>query len=418
MIFVFTNICRYVLPVKWQLRTEHAPEVCYFCLNQKNVFGYSWKTRKGIKYTSVESVYGAVRRSDQAQFSAGEMREMQQDDEINVDMNDDFDMEYDVESETVAEAQASAVDSSSTFTPERLTRQLAGEVILFTQQDLIILANELGLTIRQKEHLGSRLMDHNVVDKMFRNTATRGRALTEKIDELFRTDPTSKITYCWNIKELFIVLMHRHNADDWRLFIDGSSESLKAALVHNGNKLPTIPVAYGRGVKETYASMQAIIMLTQYNEHKWQICGDLKVVAILMGLKQGYCKHQCFLCLWEGRKDALHYDYTHKWPIRPEVDISEWHSQVQKPLIEDRTKILLPPLHIKLGLVRNLSIKLPRDGEAYKCLHGFFRSHGVSDAKIGAGKTISVFNIFLHPVNFSIHFLYLYFFRYFYWASD
>lgn len=183
-----------------------------------------------------------------------------------------------------------------------------------------------------------------------------------------------------------IVLGQRHNPDEWRLFIDGSSESLKAALVHIGNKLPTIPVAYARGVKETYASMQAILMLVQYNEHNWHICGDLKVVGILMGLKQGYCKHQCFLCLWEGRKDDLHYDYTHKWAIRPEIDIQEKLSQIAPPLVRDRTKILLPPLHIKLGLVRNFSVKLPRDGEAYKCLHAFFRNQGLSDAKIAAGK--------------------------------
>lgn len=120
-------------------------------------------------------------------------------------------------------------------------------------------------------------MDHNVVDAAIRNTATRGRALTEKFDELFQYDPTTTITYCWNIKELFILLGQRHNPEEWRLFIDGSSESLKAALVHNGNKLPTIPVAYARNVKETYASMQAILMLVQHNEHNWHICGDLKV---------------------------------------------------------------------------------------------------------------------------------------------
>jgi hypothetical protein len=39
--------------------------------------------------------------------------------------------------------------------------------------------------------------------------------------------------------------MHvRHRPEQWRLFIDVSKTSLKAVLLHNGNKLPSIPVAY------------------------------------------------------------------------------------------------------------------------------------------------------------------------------
>lgn len=396
---------RYILPVKWKLRSEHVSEECYFCLNQPKVFGVRWNFRNTIKYTTVESVIPAIRRTRDNSFSPGELRQLIR--AIDVDMNDfDVDHHHDTERTFDPDAPqastsgdpsispASTEDTSPTWTPDRIERQLAEEKIDFTQQDVNILANELRLVIRQREHLGSRLMDHNIVDGDYRNTAGRGRALTEKFDELFRTDPISKITYCWNIKELFILLQRRHVPEEWRLFIDGSSESLKAVLVHIGNQLPSIPVAYARNVKETYASMQAILMLTQYHLYNWQICGDLKVVAILMGLKQGYAKHQCFLCLWEGRADKLHYDEKHVWEPRPDIDIKEKISQVAPPLIADRSKILLPPLHIKLGLVRNFTKKLPRDGEAYKCLHTFFRGHGLSNAKIEAGKLISIFNIY------------------------
>lgn len=208
------NICRFVLLVKFQLRTEHAPEVCYFCVNQPNVHGHNWNNRTQIKYVTVESVYGAIRRTKENAFTPGELRELQQQEYVNVDLNamdyEEFDFAMPQDPEDLPEAPEpsisgaesslpSAADSSATWTPDRVARQLAGEKIEFTQQDLNILANELKLTIRQKEHLASQLMDHNVVDDAFRVSAARGRALTERFDELFRTDPITTITYCWNV---------------------------------------------------------------------------------------------------------------------------------------------------------------------------------------------------------------------------
>ncbi len=37
------------------------------------------------------------------------------------------------------------------------------------------------------------------------------------------------------------------------------------------------------------------------------LCGDLKVVALLMGLLGGYTKYCCFLCEWESRAINSHY---------------------------------------------------------------------------------------------------------------
>jgi hypothetical protein len=45
--------------------------------------------------------------------------------------------------------------------------------------------------------------------------------------------------------------MHmKHSSEQWRLFIDASKKSLKAVLLHNGNKLPSIPVAYAPSTKK------------------------------------------------------------------------------------------------------------------------------------------------------------------------
>ncbi|CAH1388743.1 unnamed protein product, partial [Nezara viridula] len=45
----------------------------------------------------------------------------------------------------------------------------------------------------------------------------------------------------------------------------------------------------------------------KYQDYQWQICGDLKVVAILLGMQRGFTKFCCFLCEWDSRDRASHY---------------------------------------------------------------------------------------------------------------
>ena len=37
--------------------------------------------------------------------------------------------------------------------------------------------------------------------------------------------------------------------------------------------------------------------------HKWLICGDLKVIGLVLGLQGGYSKFPCFLSHWDSRAD-------------------------------------------------------------------------------------------------------------------
>jgi len=88
----------------------------------------------------------------------------------------------------------------------------------------------------------------------------------------------------------------RHSPEQWRLFIDASKTSLKSVLLHNGNKLPSIPVAYAPSTKQTYTTMNNILVEANYKKYQWEFGGDLKVIAILLGLQAGYTKYSCFLC--------------------------------------------------------------------------------------------------------------------------
>ena len=87
-----------------------------------------------------------------------------------------------------------------------------------------------------------------------------------------------------------------------------------------------------------------------YGKFKWQICGDLKVIALLLGLQQGFTKYCCFICEWDSRARSLHYSRK-DWPARKSLEPGIMNVENQ-PLVEP-SKILLPLMHLKLGLMKN-----------------------------------------------------------------
>jgi len=98
-----------------------------------------------------------------------------------------------------------------------------------------------------------------------------------------------------------------HCSDEWSLFIDSSKVSLKAVLLHIGNVLPSIPVAHAFGIKESDDSMKQLLQYIKNDTYKWNICADLKVIALLLGLQLGYTKFPYLLCKWDNRDKAYQY---------------------------------------------------------------------------------------------------------------
>lgn len=247
------TIIKYELPMQWLNRSEHSAMSCYFCINNEKTSGIRFNTRDQIEYDLVDSVLPPVLKK-----RAQENQEEQQPMDIELG---DLDMDVGAvgggePEEAIAgasgettppgaslsvvetESPPSAVDTSSTFQPDRRDMQKTHEPILFRQADVDNLAKELRLDDKKKELLGLRLADHNVVDSEFRVTAGRKRRHTQEIDEMYRTDNATKMTYCWNIRLLFLRMRQPHNPNEWRLFIDGGKKSLKAVLLHNTNVHP------------------------------------------------------------------------------------------------------------------------------------------------------------------------------------
>ena len=63
--------------------------------------------------------------------------------------------------------------------------------------------------------------------------------------------------------------------------------SLKLFLLYNGNKLPSVPLAHAANMKESYENMNLLFGKIRYDEFKWKLCGDLKVVALSFGMQIG-----------------------------------------------------------------------------------------------------------------------------------
>ena len=193
-------------------------------------------------------------------------------------------------------------------------------------------------------------------------------------------DVTGSICHCTDVDGLMRGLGVEHIVEDWRLFIDSSKTSLKAVLLHNGNRYASVPVGYSTHMKETYENMSELLETIRYRVYNWSICGDLKVIAILMGMQTGYTKYMCFICEWDSR-DRKHHYTKKNWPIRDRMQPG--NKNVLHQALVDRDKILMPPLHIKLGLMKNFVKALDSETDAFKYLRNKFPE--LSYAKVKEG---------------------------------
>lgn len=129
------------------------------------------------------------------------------------------------------------------------------------------------------------------------------------------------------------------------------------------NKFGLIRIAHSTKLKEEYSNTALVIDKIKYKEHGWVICVDLNMVNFLLGQQNGYPKYSCFLCLWDSRDKENHWT-RREWPNRKYMVVGE-KNVVREPLVE-RNKIILPPLHIKLGLMKQFVKALNQDNQCFQ----------------------------------------------------
>uniref|UniRef100_UPI00358FD4EB uncharacterized protein n=1 Tax=Myxine glutinosa TaxID=7769 RepID=UPI00358FD4EB len=265
-------------------------------------------------------------------------------------------------------------DISGTYQPTGETSQPK----LFSQAELNDLTRDLCLSKESAQLLGSRLRENRLLAP--ETTFSWYRSRKEEFREYFSSDDEVSLVYCSNITGLIAAMGLAYDPTEWRLFVDSSSRSLKAVLLFNGNKIASVPVGHSVQMTENYSNMEHLLTALKYKDHNWMICGDLKVVSMVLGLQGGYTKYPCFLCLWDSRADKQHY-VQRNWPERSGLEPGS-HNVVSHALVNPQ-KILLPPLHIKLGLMKNFVKTLNKEGRAFAFLNKKFPR--VSEAKLKAG---------------------------------
>lgn len=102
--------------------------------------------------------------------------------------------------------------------------------------------------------------------------------------------------------------------------------------------------------KSPMKTYSTFLWASNMKKHKWQVCGDLKIVATVLGLQLHYMKNCCLLWEWDSRDREAHFK-RRKWPRRTSLEPGS-KNIVCIPLFTPNL-IILPSLHIKLGLMKN-----------------------------------------------------------------
>ena len=133
-------------------------------------------------------------------------------------------------------------------------------------------------------------------------------------------------------------------------------------------------------LEENYTNVKTLLIALKCDQFNLQVTGDFRIVAFLVGLQGGFTKFLCYLCHWDSRDTTAHY---HK-RIRPKrTEYSVGYSNIKWDPLIDPIKILLPPLRINLGLIKQFVKALDKNSDAFKHLQNFFTE--ISEAKTEAG---------------------------------
>lgn len=345
------------VPMIWTNPINHDPSNCYACVNTKR--GLQKKNMAKFQYKSVRSAQVPLPHTDNIPTRCPSP---------------------DVFSTDEYMSSLPEMGVQYLYNPEPSD---ISSPIMITQERLDFIVAKLQLTQRKSEELGSFLRAHNLLAPTTKVSAYRKRQAD--LQKMFSVNDSKTYSYCSDVTALMASMNIEHKPEEWRLFIDSSTTSLKAVLLHKTNLKPSIPVAYSTDTKETYNILKTILESIDYAKHEWKICCDLKVVAMLCGMQSGYTKNMCFMCDWDTRFKGNQYN-TKNWNMRNESNIG-FRNVVREPLVS-KEKILLPPLHVKLGIVKSFIKTIAKGEKVMTCLKEIFPR--LSPAKLMNGKYICI----------------------------
>ncbi|XP_077974510.1 uncharacterized protein LOC144430449 [Styela clava] len=270
-----------------------------------NTKGINRKNRKSLVYPNLESAIRPIPHCNEIPVPVFEGLP-----ELELPCSEEY--------QTSTESSEGTV-SDIWFSPSSLPQ-------LFSQEELNDLTRDLNLFKESSELLASRLNEKILLQPGTLITFYRKRP----IEFLSYFTQEKDIVYCNNVAGLLRQLgVQQYDPQDWRLFIDSSKRSLKCVLLHNGNLFGSVPLGHSTTLKEKYDEIKFALEKISYRY-------------------RARTEH------WI-KKD---------WPVRSEL-IPGFLNVLAPPLV-DRSKIVFPPLHIKLGIMKQFVKALEKDGDCFK----------------------------------------------------
>ena len=99
-----------------------------------------------------------------------------------------------------------------------------------------------------------------------------------------------------------------------------------------------------------------------------------------MSIQTGFTNYGCFLCHWDSQAVFQHYKQK-DWGSRSTLVTGE-HIVKENPLV-NMNKMLLPILHIELGLIKNVMKALDKISAAFQHLSAIFPGLSATKLKVG-----------------------------------
>ena len=85
--------------------------------------------------------------------------------------------------------------------------------------------------------------------------------------------------FCNDVCCLIEAAGHKHIPTEGHLS-DSSKVRLKAMLLRNGNKFPSVPLDHVTNMKESCENMKLLLEKIHYEKYNLKICGYLKAIAV------------------------------------------------------------------------------------------------------------------------------------------
>ncbi|GBM36680.1 hypothetical protein AVEN_221950-1 [Araneus ventricosus] len=272
----------------WRELTNHIDD-CYFFMVPPASGGFIKKKKSTVEYSNVPSALRPVSHSEGLPIS-----EPTTDFSISSD-EDDLDVSHNSPQASTSACGGSKHDDDfscfdETSSPHKIT-----------SVELNNLVRDLEMSKTKAEIYASRLQQWNLLEENVRVTSFHTRHLL--FESLFEEEES--LVICCDIDVLLKELCIAHEVNERRLFMDASELTHKAVLLNNANELPSIPVSHAVYMKDTYHNLKELLEMINYSKYGWQICTDLKVVSLFMGLQLGYTKYCCFLILRDSKAITL-----------------------------------------------------------------------------------------------------------------